>query len=64
MVNYSTVAGLAFAVGVVFWLCFYKLDRKEEEMNSLGDGTEALSAKEVLTQHIQPSAHITDSEKQ
>lgn len=36
--NYGVVAVLAFIGGVGFWLTFYKLDAKEDEMNNLRAG--------------------------
>lgn len=36
VVNYAVLAGLAFAGGIFFWIFFYSLDRKQEEMNLIG----------------------------
>ena len=36
VVNYAVLAGLAFVGGILFWIFFYKLDRKQEEMNLIG----------------------------
>jgi proton-dependent oligopeptide transporter, POT family len=33
--NYGSVAIIAFVGGIVFWLCFRKLDQREEELNLL-----------------------------
>lgn len=35
VVNYALFAGLSFAGGIIFYLVFYSLDRKQEELNLL-----------------------------
>ncbi|KZT57978.1 PTR2-domain-containing protein [Calocera cornea HHB12733] len=34
--NYGVAAVISFVAGLVFWLCFYKLDREEDELNRIG----------------------------
>lgn len=36
VVNYGVFAGLSFAAGLLFWICFRKLDAEEDELNAIG----------------------------
>lgn len=38
MLNYGVVAILAFVGGILFWLCFARLDRDEEKWNMIQEG--------------------------
>lgn len=36
VVNYGVFAGLSFVGGILFWFFFYKIDRKQDELNLIG----------------------------
>lgn len=38
VVNYAVFAGLSFVGGVLFWFCFAKLDKEEDQLNEIKEG--------------------------
>ncbi|PWN24230.1 PTR2-domain-containing protein [Microstroma glucosiphilum] len=58
--NYGIFAGLAFVFGILFWICFRKLDAEEDELNAL-DKTAFKSTKEPIDGRLQDNGRPQDA---
>ncbi|KAM0747902.1 PTR2-domain-containing protein [Meredithblackwellia eburnea MCA 4105] len=56
VVNYAVMAGLAFAAGILFWICFRDLDKQEDALNMLKTGHIAPVFSEKELAHDTPKA--------
>ena len=52
--NYGSVAIIAFVGGCGFWLCFRKLDKREERLNLLPEST--YTGKQQKAKELDPES--------
>lgn len=62
VINYGLFAGLSFVGGLVFWLCFYRIDKNQDYLNMIGQETfeERVAHGE---EKVESSPVLADAEK-